>query len=83
MLRIKLVKSPIACKPKNRATIQALGLRKLQAEVVKEDNACLRGQIHKVKELLLITDEETGAVISDGRTKGPRTRKDKKPSETH
>ena len=83
MLRIKLVKSPIACKPKNRATVEALGLRKLQAEVVKEDNACLRGQIQKVKELLLVTDEATGSVVWDGRTTGPRTKKDKKPSETH
>lgn len=83
MLRIKLIRSPIGANPKNRGTIQALGLRKIHQEVVKEDGPCLRGQIQMVKESLIVTDEETGKVLFDGRTTGPRTRKDKKPSETH
>ncbi len=55
-LRIKLVKSTIGRKPKHRATIQALGLRKLHQVVEKEDNPQMRGMIHQVGYLLEVEE---------------------------
>lgn len=81
MLRIKLVKSTIAHNPRNRATVEALGLRKIHQTVEHEDNPTIRGMVRKVRELLLVENAETGEVIFDGRTTREKaTRKDKKPS---
>jgi large subunit ribosomal protein L30 len=55
-LRIKLIKSTIGRKPKHRATIQALGLRKLNQIVEKEDNPQMRGMIHQVGYLLQVEE---------------------------
>ena len=55
-LRIKLIKSPIANTPRNRATVQALGLRKMNQVVVKPDTATFRGMIHHVKHLLHVEE---------------------------
>jgi len=55
-LRIKLVKSTIGRKPKHRATIQALGLRKLNQVVEKEDNPQMRGMINQVNFLLEVEE---------------------------
>jgi len=55
-LSIKLVKSTIGRKPKHRATIQALGLRKLNQVVVKEDNPQMRGMIKQVDFLLEVEE---------------------------
>ncbi|MCL1843512.1 MAG: 50S ribosomal protein L30 [Defluviitaleaceae bacterium] len=54
MLNITLVRSPIGAKPKHRATIEALGLRKLNATVQQKDNAAIRGMIHHVKHLIKV-----------------------------
>ena len=53
-LRIELIKSPIANTPKNRATVQALGLRKINQVVIQPDTSTIRGMIHKVKHLLKV-----------------------------
>lgn len=55
-LRIKLVKSTIGRKPKHRATVQALGLRKLHQVVEKEDNPQMRGMINQVSFLLEVEE---------------------------
>jgi large subunit ribosomal protein L30 len=55
-LRIKLVKSTIGRKPKHRATIQALGLRKLNQVVVKQDNPQMRGMIKQVDFMLEVEE---------------------------
>lgn len=52
MLKIKLVKSPIGYKPKAKATIAALGLKKLNQSVVKTDSPQIRGMIKKVDFLI-------------------------------
>ena len=52
MLKVTLIKSPIASLPKHKATVAALGLRKVGQTVVKEDNACVRGQIFRVKHMI-------------------------------
>ena len=54
MLKITLVRSPIGAKPKHRATIAALGLRKLHASVTQKDNEAIRGMIHHVKHLIKV-----------------------------
>lgn len=51
-LKITLVKSPISSLKKHKATIEALGLRKIRQSVTKQDNAAMRGMIFKVKHLV-------------------------------
>ena len=52
MLRIKLTRSQRGHNPRNRATIKALGLRKIGKVVEHEDTPSIRGMIHHVKEML-------------------------------
>ena len=56
-LKIKLVKSPIGYAQNQKDTVKALGLRKLGQEVVRPDNAPIRGMIFTVKHLVSV--EET------------------------
>ena len=56
-LKITLMKSPIACQPKQKATVKALGLKKTNSTVVKPDNAAIRGMIFKVKHLVKVEEE--------------------------
>ena len=58
MLRIKLVKSPIGNVPRNRATVAALGLRKVNQVAEHADSPMIRGMVHKVKHLLEVTEVE-------------------------
>ena len=59
MLRITLVKSAIGYSVRHKATVRALGLRRLNQSVVHEDTPVLRGMLRKVNHLVLI--EEQGA----------------------
>ena len=56
MLKITLVKSPIGAVPKNRATIEALGLTKMNKTIVLPDNASTRGMIQKVGYMLKVEE---------------------------
>ncbi len=49
---IKLVKSKIGCNPKQRATLEALGLRKIRQEKTLPDTPAVRGMIFKVSHLV-------------------------------
>ena len=51
-LQITLKKSPISRLQVHKDTVAALGLRKVGQTVVKEDNACVRGQIFRVKHMI-------------------------------
>ena len=51
-LKITLVKSTIGAIPKHRATVEALGLRKLNKTVELPDNDAVRGMIWHVRHLL-------------------------------
>ena len=53
-LRITLVKSPIGAIPKHKATVEALGLRKLNKTVELPDNDAFRGMIWHVKHLVKV-----------------------------
>ncbi len=55
-LRIKWVKSSIGYSKDQKATIQALGLRKLQQTVEHEDHPALRGMINKVSHMLQVEE---------------------------
>ena len=46
-LKITLVKSTIGAVPKNRKTVEALGLRKLNHSVEMPDNDAVRGMIRQ------------------------------------
>ena len=55
-LKLTLVKSPIASLPKHKATVAALGLKKVGHHVVQPDNPCIRGQIFAVKHLVKVEE---------------------------
>ena len=55
-LKITLVKSTIGQVPKSRATIKAMGLRKLHQTVELPDNAATRGQIQKVRHMVKVEE---------------------------
>ncbi|NLY48320.1 MAG: 50S ribosomal protein L30 [Clostridiales bacterium] len=55
-LRITLVKSTIGAIPKHKATVAALGLKKLNKTVEKPDNAAIRGMINQVKHLVKVEE---------------------------
>ncbi|MBI4805197.1 MAG: 50S ribosomal protein L30 [Desulfovibrio sp.] len=49
---VKLVKSKIGCNPKQRATLEALGLKRIRQEKTLEDTPTVRGMIFKVSHLI-------------------------------
>ena len=51
-LKITLVKSTIGEKPKTRATIESLGLRKIRQSVERPDTPDVRGMVFRAKHLL-------------------------------
>ncbi len=55
-LKITLVKSPIGAVPKNRKTVEALGLRKLHQTVEMPDNDAIRGMIRHVNHLVEVEE---------------------------
>lgn len=55
-LKITLVKSPIGAIPKQRATVEALGLRKLNKTVELLDNDAVRGMVWHVKHLVKVEE---------------------------
>lgn len=55
-LNITLTRSAIGAKPKQKATIQALGLKKMQQTVTLVDSEATRGMIAKVAHLVTVTE---------------------------
>lgn len=55
-LKITLVKSTIGAIPKHRATVEALGLKKLNKTVELPDNAATRGMVAQVKHLVKVEE---------------------------
>lgn len=55
-LKITLTRSMIGEKPKNRATVRALGLRKIRQSVEHVDSASLRGMLEKVNHLVKVEE---------------------------
>ena len=55
-LKITLVKSTIGAVPKNRKTVEAPGLRKLNHSVEMPDNDAVRGMIRHVRHLVKVEE---------------------------
>ena len=55
-LKITLVKSTIGALPKHRKTVQALGLKKLNSSVVRQNNAATLGMVNQVKRLVKVEE---------------------------
>lgn len=55
-LKITLVKSTIGASPKQKKTVEALGLKKLHHSVELADSAAVRGAIAKVSHLLSVDE---------------------------
>lgn len=58
MLRIKLVKSTIGYNGRQRANAHALGLRRINQEVVRVDNPQIRGMVQKIIHLVEVEEIE-------------------------
>jgi large subunit ribosomal protein L30 len=66
-LKITLRRSPIGYEQSQRETARSLGFKKLQQSVVQEDNAVIRGMIHKIRHLVEVeTVEEDSAAVGNG-----------------
>jgi large subunit ribosomal protein L30 len=55
-LRVTLKRSVIGEKPKTRATVESLGLRKLHQTREHADTPTLRGMLHKVRHLVEVDE---------------------------
>ncbi|MFB9757925.1 MULTISPECIES: 50S ribosomal protein L30 [Bacillaceae] len=55
-LEITLTRSLIGRPQDQRATVEALGLKKLHQTVVKEENAAILGMVNKVSHLVTVKE---------------------------
>jgi large subunit ribosomal protein L30 len=55
-IRVKLIRSKIGKTPKQRKTIEALGLRKIGQVVEKEDTPQIRGMINVVSHMVEVEE---------------------------
>ena len=55
-LKITLVKSTIGAIPKHRATVEVLGLKKLNKSVELPNNAATKGMIAQVRHLVKVEE---------------------------
>jgi large subunit ribosomal protein L30 len=53
-VKVTLVKSTIACLPKQKATVEALGLKKINQSKVFTDSVTLQGQLKVVSHLVKV-----------------------------
>jgi large subunit ribosomal protein L30 len=57
-LRLQLVRSPIGSTERQRATVRALGLRRMHQVVEQADSPVTRGMVQKVEHLVRILEAE-------------------------
>lgn len=55
-LKITLVKSPIGYSKRQKGTVRALGLKKLNHTVTQNDTPVIRGMINKVSHLVTVEE---------------------------
>lgn len=55
-LKVTWIKSSIAFPKDQKETIKALGLRRLNASVIHDDNPSVRGMIYKVRHLVTVEE---------------------------
>lgn len=56
VLRITLVKSPIGYTQRQKDTVRALGLRRMNQTVEQQDTPVIRGMVAKVSHLLKVEE---------------------------
>ena len=56
VLRVTQVKSTIGTKPKQRGTMRALGLRRINQSVEREDSPVIQGMLRKVANLVKVEE---------------------------
>jgi large subunit ribosomal protein L30 len=56
-ITVRLKKSPIGYNKRQKATVHALGLRKMHQTVEKSDSPTVRGMIAKVSHLVEVVEE--------------------------
>ena len=59
-VKVTQIKSSIGCKPKQRGTLRALGLRGIGQSNVIEDGPVLQGMIARVPHLVTVEAAEEG-----------------------
>lgn len=57
VVRVTLVKSPIGYSQRHKATVRALGLRRMHQTVEHQDSPTLRGMLAKVAHLVTVEEE--------------------------
>ena len=57
-VKVTLKKSPLGEKPKTRATVEGLGLRKVNQSVEQADSESLRGMLAKVRHLVEVEESK-------------------------
>ncbi|QYJ04081.1 50S ribosomal protein L30 [Nocardioides panacisoli] len=57
-LKVQQKKSTIGCKPNQRETVRALGLRRIGDTVIKEDRPEIRGMVRTVSHLVTVEEVE-------------------------
>ena len=55
-LQITLVRSPIGYSKRQKATLKALGLKKLNQSVTQKDSDVLQGMLDKVSHLVIVEE---------------------------
>lgn len=55
-LRVTLIRSPIGYTKDQKATVRALGLRRIRQTVEHKDNPALRGMIQKIIHLVQVEE---------------------------
>lgn len=55
-IHVKLMRSRIGCTPTQRATLDALGLKRREMVKTFKDNPAIRGMIHKVVHLVAVVN---------------------------
>jgi len=56
-VKVTLRRSAIGQKPKTRATVEALGLKRIRQSVEHTDSPTLRGMLHKVRHLVDVEEK--------------------------
>jgi large subunit ribosomal protein L30 len=55
-IKVTLVRSPIGYTKRTKATVKALGLRKLNHTVTHTDSPVIRGMINKISHLVVVEE---------------------------
>ncbi len=57
-IKVTLVRSPIGAKPKHRACVKGLGLKRMHQTVTLEDTPSVRGMANKIDYMVRVEEAE-------------------------